>query len=142
MPEAGLNAAIAGHFGVPVVAISGDDATVKEAQSIIGPIEGAVVKEAISFHAAKTLTPAAGAALIREKVATGVARAKKMKPYRLKGKVTLEVTFKNYQPAQLATYLNGIERVDAHTIRYVGADILEVAAFLEFLLSYRAGLSP
>lgn len=143
MPEAGINAAIAGHFGVPVVAISGDDAIVKEAQSIIGPIEGAVVKEAISFHAAKTLTPAAGAALIREKVAAGVARAKKMKPYRLKGKkVTLEVTFKNYQPAELATYLKGVDRVDAHTIRYVGADILEVAAFLEFLLNYRAGLSP
>ncbi len=41
MPEAGLNAAIAGHFGVPVAMISGDDAIVKEAQALLGPIVGA-----------------------------------------------------------------------------------------------------
>src|ERR1035437_3493195 len=54
MPESGFNAAIAGHFGVPVVAISGDDAAVAEAQRLIGGIEGAVVKRAVSFHAAAT----------------------------------------------------------------------------------------
>src|SRR5262249_21594177 len=44
VPEAGLNAAIAGHFGVPVAMISGDDAIVKEAQALLGPIAGAGVK--------------------------------------------------------------------------------------------------
>jgi len=44
VPEAGLNAAIAGHFGVPVAMISGDESIVKEAQALLGPIEGAVVK--------------------------------------------------------------------------------------------------
>ncbi len=58
MDEAGFNAAIAGEFGVPVVAISGDNYAVAEAQRIIGPIEGAVVKRAISFHSAATMTPA------------------------------------------------------------------------------------
>src|SRR5687768_16869532 len=37
MPEAGVSAAVAGHFGVPVVMISGDDAAVAEAQRLIGP---------------------------------------------------------------------------------------------------------
>ena len=44
VPEAGLNAAIAGHFGVPVVMISGDDAAVDGGAELLGPIEGAVVK--------------------------------------------------------------------------------------------------
>jgi len=57
MPEAAINAAIAGHFGVPVVMISGDDVIVEEARSLLGDIEGAVVKEAISFHSAVTMTP-------------------------------------------------------------------------------------
>ena len=48
MPEGGVNAAIAGHFGVPVVAISGDDAAVAEVSGMVGPMEGAVVKRAIS----------------------------------------------------------------------------------------------
>ena len=42
MPEAGINAAIAGHFNVPVIMISGDDAIVKEATDLLGNIEGAV----------------------------------------------------------------------------------------------------
>ena len=55
MPEAGINAAIAGHFNVPVIMISGDDVIVKEATDLLGNIEGAVVKWAVSFHAAKTV---------------------------------------------------------------------------------------
>ena len=35
MPEAGINAAIAGHFNVPVIMISGDDAIVKEATDFL-----------------------------------------------------------------------------------------------------------
>jgi D-amino peptidase len=36
MPEAGISALIAGHFGVPVVMISGDDAIADEATALIG----------------------------------------------------------------------------------------------------------
>ena len=52
-----MNAAIAGHFGVPVIMVSGDDIAVAENQVIIGDIEGAVVKWASGFHSARTLTP-------------------------------------------------------------------------------------
>ena len=46
--------------------ISGDDATVKEAQALLGPIEGAVVKWNSGFHSARTLTPEASCDLIRD----------------------------------------------------------------------------
>src|SRR5262249_45348471 len=52
--EASFNAAIAGHFGVPVALISGDDAIAKEATSALGPIETAVVKWTNGFHSART----------------------------------------------------------------------------------------
>jgi D-amino peptidase len=142
VPEAGLNAAIAGHFGVPVVLITGDDAIVKEAQALLGPIEGAVVKWAISFHAAKTLTPEASCDLIREKARVAVARARQQKPWRVSEPVTLEVRFKNYRPSQLLAYLPSVERTDAHSIRYRARDVLEASRFLEFVLNYEPGLSP
>jgi len=44
--ESGINAAIAGHFGIPVVAISGDDAAVAELTRLVPGAEGAVVKRA------------------------------------------------------------------------------------------------
>ena len=142
MAESGINAAIAGHFGVPVVAISGDDAAVAELQAIVPGAEGAVVKRAISFHAANTLTPAAGQALIRDKVRAGLAKRASIRPYVIRGPLRLEITFKNYTPAEIATYLPGVERVDAHTIRFVARDITEVARFIQFLTTYNAGMTP
>jgi D-amino peptidase len=59
MSEAAMNAMIAGHFGVPVVAITGDDAAVDEARRAIGPIEVCAVKRAIGLHSAESLMPAA-----------------------------------------------------------------------------------
>ena len=50
MSEAGINAAIAAQYGVPVVMITGDDQIVAETKQRLGPIEGAAVKRAIGFH--------------------------------------------------------------------------------------------
>src|SRR5690349_17850281 len=105
MPESGINAAIAGYFGVPIVAISGDNAAVSEAQGLIGAMEGAVVKQAISFHSATTMTPEAAQALIRQKVKAGVQRRAALKPYVMRAPVRLDLTFKSYTPAEMLTYL-------------------------------------
>lgn len=140
--ESGINGAIAGHFGVPVVAISGDDAAVAEAQQLLGPIEGAVVKRSLSFHSANTLTPQAGQGLIKEKVKAGLAKRGSLRPYVLRGPIRLDVTFKNYTPAEIVAYLPGVLRLNAHAIRFTGRDIVEVSRFIEFLNTYQAGLTP
>jgi D-amino peptidase len=142
MPEAGINAAIAGHFGVPILMITGDDAIVAEAQGLLGDIEGAVVKWSYGFHSARTRTPAAAVALIRETAERAVARAGERAPYRLEGPVELEVSFKNYMPSEILSYLPIVDRVDSHTIRFVGQDMVEVSKFIEFLTTYRVDLSP
>jgi D-amino peptidase len=142
VPEAGLSAAIAGHFGVPIVAISGDDAAVAEAQALLGKIEGAVVKKAIGFHSAATLTPVAAQALIREKVKAGVARRGELSPYVLQKPVRLDVSFKHYRPGEILSYLSIVERTGSHSIRFTGRDIIEVSKFLEFLGEYSAELAP
>ena len=142
VPEAGLNAAIAGHFGVPVVLITGDSAIVKEAQALLPDVEGAVVKWPYGFHSARTMTPEAACDLIREKAKLAVASATGRKPYRIKTPVDLEIRFKNYRPAEVLTYLPIVERVDAHTVRFRGKDVPEVARFIEFVLDYEPGLAP
>ncbi len=142
MPEAGINAAIAGHFNVPVIMISGDDAIVKEATALLDNIEGATVKWAYSFHSAKTMTPEAAYDLIREKVKTAVARIKEFKPYKLKTPIQLEVRFKNYRPSEILSYLPVVQRVDAHSIKFTGKDMIEVSKFLEFIVTYNPALAP
>jgi D-amino peptidase len=140
MPEAGINAAIAGHFRVPAVMISGDDAAVAEAKKVIGDIEGAAVKEAYGFHSAKTLTPEAS----RQRIGDAVRRALKdrgrFRPMRVQTPVTLEIRFKNYRPAEILAFLPNVERIDSHSIRFVGKDMLEVVRFLA--TNYEPGLEP
>ena len=142
MPEAGINAAIAGHFGVPVVMISGDDAAVAEATKIIGDLEGAIVKESYGFHSAKTLTPEAARDRIRDAVKRALQSRSRFRPTPAKTPVTLEITFKNYRPAEILAFLPNVQRIDAHSVRFVGKDVLEAVRFLSFVTNYEPGLEP
>jgi D-amino peptidase len=142
VPEGGINAAIAGHFGVPVVMVSGDDAAVEEMRRLIGGVEGAVVKRALGFHSAATMTPQAAQALIRERVTAALARRAPLRPHRLQTPVRLDLTFKNYRPAEVLALLPNVERTDSHSVRFVGRDILEVARFLTFVGAFEPGLAP
>ena len=142
MSEGSFNAAIAGHFNVPVIMVSGDDAAVKEVTAIVGEVEGAVVKWNYGFHSAKTMMPDAAYALIREKVKTALGRIKDFEPYKPRTPVQLDVRFKSYRPAEVLSYLSIVERTDAHSIRFIGKDMIETSKFLEFILSYEPSLEP
>jgi D-amino peptidase len=140
--EASFNAAVAGHFGVPVVMISGDDAAVAELLAIAPAAQGAVVKRAIGFHAAATMTPAAAQALIRERAREGVRNRARVRPIRVEGPLHLDLTFKNYRPAELLAYLPIVERRAHRTIRYTAGRITDIARFLVFAGAYSADLEP
>jgi D-amino peptidase len=142
MPESGINAAIAGYYGVPIVAISGDNVAVSEAQALIGNMEGAVVKQAISFHAAATMTPDAAQSLVRQKVKAGIQKRASLHPYVVRAPVQLDVTFKNYTPAEMLTFLPYVQRTSSHGIRFEGRDILQVSKFLEFINTYNPDMTP
>ena len=140
--EGGFNAAIAGHFGVPVVMVSGDDAVCAELREYLGDIEPAVVKWAKSFHSARSLTPQAGRELIREVAERAVRERDRFTPLDIGGPVTLEVSFKHYRQAEVLAYLDGVERIDAHSIRYQARDMISASRFMQFVNNYQPGLSP
>ncbi len=137
-----FNAAIAGHFGVPVVMISGDDAVIEEVRSLVGKIESAEVKKSLGFHSANTLTPQAAYELIAQKVKAALGRLSEFKAYKMQAPVTLEVSFKHYRPVEVLSYLRNIERTDSHTIRFRGRDMVEVSDFLNFILNYDSNAQP
>jgi D-amino peptidase len=142
MTEGSINAAIAGHFGVPVIMVSGDDVAVAENQVLIGDIEGAVVKWAMGFHSARTLTPEAGYEEIRTRTMSAINRIEDFTPYVLDTPIELELSLKNYRPVELLAYLPNVERLNSHTIRYVGQDMIEISNFLNFVGSYSIDLQP
>ena len=52
------------------------------------------------------------------------------------------MSFKNYRAAEIVAYLPNITRVNSHTIRFVGRDMVEISRFLEFLNTYQSDLTP
>ena len=68
--EIGVEAALAGEFGVPVVLMIGDSAGAAEAEALLPGVRTAVVKESLTFTSASLLSPAATRKLI-----TAAARA-------------------------------------------------------------------
>jgi D-amino peptidase len=140
--EAGINAVIAAHFGVPVVMITGDDQIVAETRQRLGNLEGVAVKRAIGFHSAETMVPATAAELIRQRAKIAVQRRGEMKPYAMTRPVTVEVSMKNYRPVEMLGYLPNVQRIDSHTVRFVGKDIIEISKFLEFITDYDPTMTP
>lgn len=140
--EGAFNAAIAGHFGVPVLMVSGDDAAVAEVRGLVGDIEGAVTKQHLGFHSAITRTPQASYALISEKAKAAFARRAALKPYVIATPVTVDLGFKHYTAAELLAYLPGVERTDARSIRYVAKDMVQASAFVQFVNHYRSDITP
>jgi D-amino peptidase len=140
--EGAWNAALAGHFGVPVLAVSGDEAAVREVSALVAGVETATVKWPIGFHAARTLTPPAARDVISAAVRRGMERRATIAPHRVKAPVAMEIRFKNYRPSEVLSWLPGVRRIDAHAVGYTAADMVEAYRFLEFVLTYQPSLEP
>lgn len=142
MSEGSMNAAIAGQFGVPVIMVSGDDVAVAENQVIVGNMEGAVVKWALGFHSARTLTPEAAQEVIRTRVASAISRIGEFEPFVLEPPIEVELSLKHYRPVELLAYLPSVERINSHTVKFVAEDMVEVSRFLRVALGYSVDLQP
>jgi D-amino peptidase len=129
--ELGINAALAGSFGVPVAMVSGDQALAAEARALLGDgVRTVTVKEAVSRHAARSLPPGQACALIRqamrEAVAARRAGVSSARPYTVPSPVTVEVDFALTVQADHAAMAPGFERRGGRTVAYRHEDYREV----------------
>ncbi|MGE5672835.1 MAG: M55 family metallopeptidase [Mycobacterium leprae] len=122
--ETGLNAGLAGHYGVPVALVCGDDVVAAEATEILGPVETAITKQAISRHTARVLSVQTAQNTIRERAAAAVRRIKagSVKPYVVPGPVTFELEFKATDSAYMVSLFPTVKRIGAKTVQVTGDD--------------------
>ncbi|MCR4395579.1 MAG: M55 family metallopeptidase [Candidatus Saccharicenans sp.] len=133
--EALFNAAVAGHFGVPVIMVCGDQNVVKEAQENFGSVETVMTKESLGFLSAKSAHPKVVQAEIRQKAEKAVRRIKEMKPYTVAKPVVLDIAFKNIFDAETTAYLPWVKRTDGKAVRVEFKDMLEANRFLTALFA-------
>lgn len=121
--EMEMAAYLAGDLGIPWVFTSGDLHACREAGEWVPGMVSAPVKEGLSKFCAIHMAPVDARKLIRERIATAVARADEVAPLVATAPVTLEIERRQPGPIDLPT---GWERVDAFTIRRTGSSLWEI----------------
>ena len=120
--ESGINALVALGHGVPVVLVTGDDVTAEEAARVSPGVHAAVVKTAVTRFAADSLHPEAARELIRAQAEAAVRSLDTARPPAIALPATLEVTFRNPDLAELATWVEGVARTGASTVSMTDDD--------------------
>ncbi|MFF0505829.1 M55 family metallopeptidase [Streptomyces fimicarius] len=140
--EIGLNAAMAGHLGVPVVLLSGDDAACAEAADLIPEAITVPVKEALGAAAAVTLHPEEARDRLRRAAADAVTRRTEIPPLALTGPLDVEVDLAGTHTVDLATLVPGVSRAaGARTVAFTAPDY-GTAYRLILLLAHLATIRP
>jgi D-amino peptidase len=140
--EGYFNAGIAGDFGVPVLMVTGDQATVDELRPHLKGAEMVAVKREIGYQSADVVPPIRAQQLIREAATRAVHRIATVTPLKITHPVTVDVTFHFYRPAELLGWLPEVQRTGGRSIRYQSKDLATAMRFLSFILNYNVTLEP
>jgi D-amino peptidase len=122
--ELGINAALAGAYGVPVVLVTGDQALATEAKALLGEVETVVVKEARGRFSTRSVSPAEACRRIRAGAARALAAPRRV--LQVGSPSRIEVEFALTQYADQAELVPGSERCDGRTVGYAHPDYREV----------------
>ncbi|MEO3810967.1 M55 family metallopeptidase [Sphaerisporangium sp. B11E5] len=142
MGEIGLNTAMAGHLGVPVVLLSGDDTACAELRDLVPSATTVEVKQALGQATAVTLHPEEARDRLHQASAEAVKRRTQVPPLIITGPVDVQVDLYSPVTVDLATLVPGVSRAEgARTVAFTAADIAE-AYRLVLLLVQLATIKP
>lgn len=126
--ESGIVAAIAGSFDVPVVFVSGDEATCKEVRELVGPtLHSVAVKKSLTRYAARCLAPKEACRLIEEGVEKALKdRANWPKPLKFGPQVEMKVVLATPEHAACFEGRKGCEVIERKHIIAKGANFWQI----------------
>lgn len=137
--EAGLNGAVCGHFGVPVIMASGDQTLCAEVREFFGSrIETAQVKVASARMAAKCLAPSVTSQLIEDAARRAMKNLKNgAAPEALKipSPIKLTIEFEQSDMADRAAIMPQAVRGPDRRVEYVAGDMLTIYRAFRTLLA-------
>lgn len=123
--ELELNAALAGHYGVPLIMASGDDCLETEVSASFPDVQTAVVKKSIHRWAARCLPLALAHEKINHAAKQAVQTIDSYKAYEVAGPVELEIEWVSTAACERACLVPGAYAKSARIVAYQGADIIE-----------------
>lgn len=122
--EFGLNAYVAGYYGVPVQLVSGDDQIAAEAKTLIPGIETAIVKEAVSRSSAIVYSRQESERILKA-AASNAFSARRAAILTPPEAPILKIEFCNYGQAEWAAMIPKSKIVEETTVAFQADNIIE-----------------
>ncbi|HEX3722025.1 MAG TPA: M55 family metallopeptidase [Nitrolancea sp.] len=132
--ETGLNASVAGYYGVPVALVTGDDAAIRDSETILPPHVGVSVKRGITRFSGESLHPEVARERIKAAAREAIEQLDGRKPLIVGTPLTVDIDFYHSIEADWSSMMPGVERTGNRSVRYVAPDALR--AYRTFLASY------
>ncbi len=120
--EAGIYGALAGAYGAPVIAASGDDAFIAETRDLFPHASFVQTKRATGAGSGISLSPERACAAIREGVAQAVVRVGQARPFCIDGPVTVVLEAQSVALADLFCQWPTLERIAPDALRFTAPD--------------------
>ena len=124
--EFGINAALCGHYGVPVAVITGDEATCREGRELVGEKLAAVgVKRGLGRYSARNVPPVRARGMIEEGVREALRRRDWPRPYVPKAPTTITIELSTVDSANQFRDRHGVELPEPLRVVSRGKDWME-----------------
>ena len=115
--ETGINAALCGAWGCPVLMVTGDQAACREGRELLGDALTTVrVKRGIGVQGARNLVPKRARELIEAGAQQALQNLQAVRPYDPGKPCEIKVEYKWTNPVAKLRYRHGVERLDDRTI--------------------------
>jgi D-amino peptidase len=117
MGELGQWAMVAGHFGVPLVMMSGDEAACAEARQFFSPVQTASVKYGVGRQRAQALPLEEARQRIWQAAHDAIATIPHARPFRPQKPYEIIVEYYRCDYADAAAATGRVDRLDARSVR-------------------------
>jgi D-amino peptidase len=115
--ETGINAALCGNWGCPVLLVTGDDAVCGEARDLLGDgVTTVAVKRGLSAHSARMVTPSRARDMIEDGARRALSDLSAVAPWDPGRPAEIRAEYLNTTGPDKLRFRAGVERVDDRTV--------------------------
>lgn len=122
--EIGLNALLAGEFGVPVALCTGDDKAMAEARQLLGHVETVTVKVGLDRYAARCKHRTVVEAEIRQAAEGALRHIERFRPFSLGHPIVMEIDWATTIYAEWTSQIPTAERIGPRAVRWRCEDFI------------------
>ncbi len=124
--ETGVNAAVCGHYGCPVLLVTGDEAVCAEARDLLGDgLTTVAVKKGLTRYSARQIPPVRARQMIEEGAKQSLKNLKATKPYVPAKPTTITIELSSVEKAADFMGRHGVELVEPLKAVSRGKDWME-----------------